>query len=75
MPLPALQDCRNIKLNTGRKLQTIPPKAEGGKLTQDFGGRVKKVSVKNFMLEDPAAPGISSSDPESSPIVEPPRCR
>lgn len=52
-----LPDVRAIKLNTGRKLQTIPPKAEGGKLIQDFGGRVTHVSVKNFMLEDAQAPG------------------
>lgn len=52
-----LPDVRAVKLNTGRKLQTIPPKAEGGKLIQDFGGRVTHVSVKNFMLEDAQAPG------------------
>ena len=52
-----LPDVRAVKLNTGRKLQTIPPKAEGGKLIQDFDGRVTHVSVKNFILEDAQAPG------------------
>eukprot|EP00908_Phaeocystis_cordata_P002684 Transcript_12929.p6 GENE.Transcript_12929~~Transcript_12929.p6 ORF type:complete len:134 (-),score=57.75 Transcript_12929:295-696(-) len=54
-----LPDTRHVKLPpTEGRLQTQPPQVDShGKLTQDFGGRVRKISVKNFMLEDPNCPG------------------
>jgi tubby-related protein 1 len=58
-----LPDLRNVKLgyNEGteeQRLQTMPPQVDShGKLTQDFNGRVRKISVKNFILEDAARPG------------------
>jgi len=57
-----LPDLRNVKLGYGdrveQRLQTMPPQVDShGKLTQDFNGRVRKISVKNFILEDAAKPG------------------
>lgn len=58
-----LPDLRNVKLGYSegvedQRLQTMPPQVDShGKLTQDFNGRVRKISVKNFILEDAARPG------------------
>ena len=51
------------------KLGSMPPKVKpGGKLSLDFGGRVTKISVKNFILHD------AKEKPEAR-VASPPSAR
>ena len=51
------------------KLGSMPPKVKpGGKLSLDFGGRVTKISVKNFILHD------AKENPEAR-VASPPSAR